>query len=98
MKGRLFNIAQVMRRTGLPRESLCLLRLAGLITPVEMTPLGRMLFAANVFGRIERIEELKGLGMSLEEVAEVFANDVDDMQPAPMLMAEPCMNGGPKHV
>ena len=97
--GRLFNVAQIMRRTGLPRESLCLLRLAGLISPVTTTPLGRMLFGASIFGRIERIEELKSLGMSLEEISEVFSNDTDDLQPMPMLMDEQSLvSGGNQHV
>ncbi len=71
------NISEIMRRTGLSRESLCRLRQASVIEQVGSSPLGRPLFPSCTYGRIERAEQLRELGMSLDQVSQTLSLDPD---------------------
>jgi DNA-binding transcriptional MerR regulator len=84
----LHNTAEIMRRTGMPRETLFRFREAGLIAPVEYSPLGRPLYPSAVYGQIERIEELRVLGMNLQEVRDVFAREEESAVAANIAVGE----------
>jgi DNA-binding transcriptional MerR regulator len=81
-----------MRRTALPRQTLESFRRAELIEPERYSPLGRPLYPSSVYMQIERIEELRVLGMNLDEVKEVFARDVD-LEPAALLIGDDATGG-----
>ena len=71
----LHNVSEIMRRTSLSREAVFRLRAAGIIEPVNASPLGRPLFAARAYARIERAEQLQELGMTIDEVRQSIELD-----------------------
>ncbi len=71
----LHNVSEIMRRTGLAREAVFRLRAAGIIEPVYASPLGRPLFAARAYARIERAAQLQALGMTVDEVRQSIELD-----------------------
>ena len=80
---RVHNIAEIMRRTGLSREALFRLREAGVIDSVDSSPLGRPLFGPRIYSRIERAEQLRELGMAIDEIRQVMADTLEARQSAP---------------
>ncbi len=80
---RVHNIGELTRRTGVPREVIGRFRRAGLLESVHASPLGRPLFASAAYAQIERIEQLRALGMSLDEVKEVIEHDGDAVMASP---------------
>ncbi len=63
----LFKIGEVMRHTGLSRQTIHNYTTLGLITEEERTDSGHRLYGEDVFRRLRRIEELKG-HMTLKEI------------------------------
>ena len=61
-------MGELVRHTGLSRQSLHRYATLGLITEVERTESGHRLFGERVFARLRRIEELKRT-KTLEEIA-----------------------------
>lgn len=55
-----YKIGEVMRATGLSRQTIHNYTAMGLISEVERTPSDHRLYDEGVFARLERIEELKG--------------------------------------
>ena len=56
---KLFRIGEVMRYSGLSRQTLHNYTVLGLIEEAERTEAGHRLYAEDVFGRLARIQELK---------------------------------------
>ena len=56
---KLFKIGEVMRYSGLSRQTVHNYTMMGLISPVERTDSGHRLYPEDVFEDIERIERLK---------------------------------------
>lgn len=69
---KLFKIGEVMRHTGLSRQTLHNYTTLGLITEEERTESGHRLYGEDVFRRLKRIEELKG-EMTLKEIRRLLA-------------------------
>jgi DNA-binding transcriptional MerR regulator len=69
---KLFKIGEVMRHTGLSRQTLHNYTTLGLITEEERTESGHRLYGEEVFRRLKRIEELKG-EMTLKEIRRLLA-------------------------
>lgn len=56
---KLYKIGEVMRYSGLSRQTLHNYTMLGLITEEERTESGHRLYAEDVFDRIEKINDLK---------------------------------------
>ncbi|MCZ6792534.1 MAG: MerR family transcriptional regulator [Planctomycetota bacterium] len=69
---KLYKIGEVMRYTGLTRQTIHNYTMFGLITEAERTESGHRLYDEDVFERIERIKDLRRLGRSLKEIRETF--------------------------
>jgi DNA-binding transcriptional MerR regulator len=64
---KLYKIGEIMRHTGLSRQTIHNYTTLGLITEEERTESGHRLYGEDVFRRLKRIEELKG-HMTLKEI------------------------------
>ena len=85
---RVHTIAELMRRYSLPRESIYRFWQAGVIEPVRATKMGRVLFSAAAFARIERVDELLALGMNLDEARTIMENEDVERMAVPLLVAD----------
>ena len=54
-----YKVGEIMRHTGLSRQTIHNYTMLGLISPVERTDSGHRLYGEEVFDRIRRIEMLK---------------------------------------
>lgn len=66
---KLWKVGEVVRHSGLTRQTLHNYVLLGLIEEAEVLPSGHRLFDDSVFARLRRIEALKRKGMRLTEIA-----------------------------
>ncbi len=73
---KLYKIGEVMRYSGLSRQTIHNYTMLGLITEEERTPSGHRLYGESVFYRLERIQSLKRQ-MSLKEVREALGRGED---------------------
>jgi DNA-binding transcriptional MerR regulator len=64
-----YKVGEIMRHTGLSRQTIHNYTMLGLITPVERTESGHRLYGEEVFDRIRRIELLK-IHRTLQEIKE----------------------------
>jgi DNA-binding transcriptional MerR regulator len=71
---KLFKIGEVMRYSGLSRQTVHNYTVMGLITEQERTESGHRLYGEEVFARLRRLEELKG-HMTLLEIRELFESE-----------------------
>ena len=71
---KLFKIGEVMRHTGLSRQTIHNYTTLGLITEEERTDSGHRLYGEEVFRRLRRIEELKGQ-MTLKEIRRILSKE-----------------------
>ena len=69
---KLYKIGEVMRYTGLTRQTIHNYTTFGLITEAEHTESGHRLYSEKVFPRIERIIKLKDEGRSLREIVSIL--------------------------
>lgn len=67
MPRKLYKIGEVMKYSGISRQTLHNYTMIGLITEEERTPSGHRLYGEEVFARLKKIDELKQR-MSLKEV------------------------------
>lgn len=70
---KLFKIGEVMRYTGLSRQTLHNYTMLGLIREVERTDSGHRLYPADVFDRLERIIGLKKEKKTLRDIQEIMS-------------------------
>lgn len=68
---KLYKIGEVMRYSGLTRQTIHNYTMLGLITEEERTPSGHRLYGEGVFHRLQRIQELKE-SMSLKEIRDAL--------------------------
>jgi DNA-binding transcriptional MerR regulator len=71
---KLFKIGEVMRYSGLSRQTVHNYTVMGLITERERTESGHRLYGEEVFARLRRLEELKGR-MTLLEIRQLFDSE-----------------------
>jgi DNA-binding transcriptional MerR regulator len=71
---KLFKIGEVMRYSGLSRQTVHNYTVMGLITERERTESGHRLYGEEVFARLQRLEELKGR-MTLVEIRQLFESE-----------------------
>ncbi len=71
---KLFKIGEVMRHTGLSRQTIHNYTTLGLITEEERTDSGHRLYGEDVFRRLKRIEELKGK-MTLKDIRRTLSRE-----------------------
>ena len=64
---KLFKIGEIMRHTGLSRQTIHNYTMLGLLTEEERTPSGHRLYGEEVFERIEHIKSLR-VKKSLKEI------------------------------
>lgn len=62
----------VLRLTGISRQTLYRYITAGLVTEAERTAAGRRLFSADVVKRIALIRSINESGYALREIKEIF--------------------------
>ena len=67
-------MAEVMRHTGLSRQTIHNYTTFGLITEAARTPAGHRLYDESVFAHLERIQDLKR-SMTLQEIRELLASE-----------------------
>ncbi|NUN51012.1 MAG: MerR family transcriptional regulator [Candidatus Brocadiae bacterium] len=72
---KLFKIGEVVRYTGLHRQTIHIYTMMGLIKPAELTDSGHRLYDEGVFARIERIRMLNR-HRPLTEVKEMMDKEV----------------------
>ena len=72
---KLFRIGEIMRCTGLSRQTLHNYTVFGLITEEERTDSGHRLYGETVFARLSRIEDLKRQDKTLREIRLILAED-----------------------
>ena len=65
---KLYRIGEIMRSTGLSRQTLHNYTVFGLITEEERTESGHRLYGEDVFSCLSRIEELKSQRKTLREI------------------------------
>lgn len=66
-----YKVGEIMRHTGLSRQTIHNYTMLGLLKPVERTDSGHRLYDEAVFDRIRRIELMK-LHRTLQEVKEAL--------------------------
>ena len=71
---KLYKIGEVMKYSGLSRQTLHNYTMLGLISPVTRTDSGHRLYGAPVFARLKRIEMLKR-HRTLTEVKELLEQE-----------------------
>ena len=71
---KLFRIGEVMKYSGLSRQTVHNYTMMGLIVEAERTESGHRLYAEDVFERIERIGNLKK-DKTLKEIREILENE-----------------------
>ena len=71
---KLFRIGEVMRYSGLSRQTVHNYTVLGLITERERTEGGHRLYAEHVFDRLERIKELRQT-RTLSEIRRILGPD-----------------------
>ncbi|HVR75851.1 MAG TPA: MerR family DNA-binding transcriptional regulator [Planctomycetota bacterium] len=68
---KLYKIGEVMRHSGLSRQTIHNYTMLGLLTEDERTESGHRLYGENVFERIERIKALRGK-KTLKEIIQLL--------------------------
>ena len=69
---KLWKVGELVRHSGLTRQTLHNYCLLGLICETERTPSGHRLYDEEVFERLELIQQLKASGKRLQEIAELL--------------------------
>lgn len=71
---KLFKIGEVMKYSGLSRQTVHNYTILGLISEAERTESGHRLYGEDVFARLRRIGELKKTH-TLQEIREILAGE-----------------------
>jgi hypothetical protein len=72
---KLYRIGEIMRHTGLSRQTIHNYTVFGLITEEERTEAGHRLYGEVVFRRLRRIEELKQENKTLREIRLILVRE-----------------------
>ncbi|HEX4815938.1 MAG TPA: MerR family transcriptional regulator [Nonomuraea sp.] len=76
---RRWTIGELAEATGVTIRTLYHYDEIGLVTAGERTPAGHRRYTADDLRRLYRVRALRGLGLSLEEIADVLARPADDL-------------------
>ncbi len=71
-KVKLYKTAEVLKVSGISRETLYRYITLGLIKEAESTPAGHRLFDKRIFRRLRLIAKLKTRGYTLRDIRELF--------------------------
>lgn len=71
-KPRLWKVGELVRHSGLTRQTIHNYCLLGLLQEAGRTPSGHRLYDERAFRRLERIETLKRAGKGLAEIADLL--------------------------
>jgi len=69
---KLYRIGEVMRYSGLSRQTVHNYTMLGLITEAERTEAGHRLYEQGVFNRLKRIQQLKRT-RTIKQIREILA-------------------------
>ena len=69
---RLWKVGELVRRSGLTRQTIHNYCLLGILQEAERTASGHRLYDKQAFKRLERIERLKQAGKQLTEIADLL--------------------------
>jgi DNA-binding transcriptional MerR regulator len=72
---KLFKIGEVMRYSGLSRQTIHNYTMLGLITEEERTPSGHRLYGEDVFARLEKVKELRDR-KTLKEIIQLLRPNI----------------------
>ncbi len=75
---KLYRIGEIMRYTGLSRQTVHNYTMLGLICEEERTPAGHRLYPESVFERLQRIQELRKSN-TLREIREILERESDTL-------------------
>jgi DNA-binding transcriptional MerR regulator len=75
-----YKVGEIMRHTGLSRQTIHNYTMLGLLKPIERTESGHRLYDESVFDRIRKIELLK-VHRTLHDVKEML--DAEEQAPRP---------------
>lgn len=70
---KLYKVGEVVRYTGLSRQTIHNYNVAGLITEAERTPSGHRLFDESVLDRLEHIKLLQSKNYTLVQIKKILA-------------------------
>lgn len=70
---KLYKMGEVVRYSGLSRQTLHNYNVAGLITEAERTPKGHRLFNESVFDRLEKIKMLQSKNYTLVQIKKILS-------------------------
>jgi DNA-binding transcriptional MerR regulator len=73
---KLYKIGEVMKYTGLSRQTIHNYTMMGLISEAERTPSGHRLYGEEIFQRVERIKMLR-MHRPMREVIEILRKEDD---------------------
>ena len=76
---KLYRIGEVMRYSGLSRQTVHNYTVMGLISEADRTPAGHRLYAEGVFARLARLRELQSR-MTLREIKKFFDGEQADRE------------------
>ncbi|WP_155341076.1 MerR family transcriptional regulator [Acrocarpospora corrugata] len=76
---RRWGVGELARATGLTVRALHHYDQIGLLTPRERTPSGHRRYTEHDLRRLYRIRALTALGLSLDEISSVLADQSDDL-------------------
>lgn len=82
MDGQRWKVGELAKSAGLTVRTLHHFDKIGLLRPTERSEAGHRLYTSGDVRQLYRILALRQLGMSLGEIAESLAGDVDDLQAA----------------
>ncbi len=71
---KLYKIGEVMKYTGLSRQTIHNYTMMGLISEAERTPSGHRLYGEEIFQRVERIKMLR-MHRPMREVIEILRKE-----------------------
>ncbi|MDY6913675.1 MAG: MerR family transcriptional regulator [Planctomycetota bacterium] len=71
---KLYRIGEVVAYSGVSRQTIHNYTAMGLLRESRWTPGGHRLYDESVFGRLDRIAELKAKNKSLHDIREAFAH------------------------
>lgn len=72
---KLYKIGEVMRYSGLTRQTIHNYTMFGLLTEAERTESGHRLYGEDVFVRIEKIKKLRKSGKTLKEIRGILSKN-----------------------
>lgn len=77
---KLYRIGEVMRHTGLSRQTIHNYTVMGLISEIERTEGDQRLYPPEVFGRLRRIIAMKQQGMTLAEIRDELDREATESE------------------